>query len=76
MNTIENKIPFTTTTIQCCSFCSKPGHDIRNCNDICTEDLTKKEIHESKTRGKLLKKIKRAKEIEEMMTFSKNLKLR
>lgn len=57
MLTIENKIPFTTTTTtQCCSFCSKPGHDIRNCNDICTEPLTKKETQESKTREKLLKK--------------------
>lgn len=62
MNTIENKIPFTTA--------APVSSEER------TEDLDKKETHESKTRGKLLKKIKRAKEIDEMMTFSKNLKLR
>jgi hypothetical protein len=61
MNTIENKIPFTTAPVS---------------SEEPTEDLTKKEIPESKTREKLLKKIKRAKEIDEMMTFSKNLKLR
>jgi len=61
MNTIENKIPFTTAPVSC---------------EERTEDLTKKETHKSKTREKLLTKIKRAKEIDEMMTFSKNLKLR
>jgi hypothetical protein len=77
---IENKIPFATTTTtsstQCCSFCSKPGHDIRNCNDIMIEDQTKKETQESKRREKLLKKINIANDINDMMTFSKKLKLR
>lgn len=77
MLTIENKIPFaTTTTTHVCSFCSKPGHNIRNCNDILVEDLTKKEKQESKRREKLLKKINIANDINDMMTFSKNLKLR
>lgn len=70
MITIENKIPFSTTS-RCCSFCSKPGHDIRNCNDILTEDLTKKE-----TREKLLKKIKIANEINDILNFSKNPNIR
>jgi hypothetical protein len=74
MLTIENKIPFANT--RCCSFCSKPGHDIRNCNDIRIEDMTKKETQESKTREKLLKKIKIANEINDIMTLSINLKLR
>jgi hypothetical protein len=74
MLTIENKIPFANT--RCCSFCSKPGHDIRNCNDIHNEDLSKKETQESKTREKLLKKIKIANEINDIMTLSINLKLR
>ena len=76
MNTIENKIPFATTSTRRCSFCSKLGHDIRNCNDICTEPLTKKETQESKTREKLLKKIKIANDINDIMTLSKNIKLR
>jgi hypothetical protein len=76
MITIENKIPFATTTTQCCSFCSKLGHDIRNCNDILIEYLTKKETQESKRREKLLKKINIANDINDMMTFSKKLKLR
>ena len=75
MNTIENNIPFSTTS-RCCSFCSKPGHDIRNCNDILTEDLTKKEKRESKTREKLLKKIKIANEINDIINFSKNPNIR
>jgi len=75
MITIENKIPFTTTT-RCCSFCSKPGHDIRNCNDILIEDLSKKNPQQSKTREKLLKKINIANDMNNMMTFSKNLMLR
>ena len=75
MNTIENKIPFSTTS-RCCSFCSKPGHDIRNCNDILTEDITKKEKRESKTREKLLKKIKIANEINDIINFSKNPNIR
>lgn len=77
---IENKIPFATTTTtsstQCCSFCSKPGHDIRNCNDILIEDLSKKNPQQSKTREKLLKKINIANDMNNMMTFSKNLMLR
>lgn len=75
MNTIENKIPFSTSS-RCCSFCSKPGHDIRNCNDILTEDLTKKETRKSKTREKLLKKIKIANEINDILNFSKNPNIR
>ena len=75
MNTIENKIPFSTTS-RCCSFCSKPGHDIRNCNDILSEDLTKKETRKSKTREKLLKKIKIANEINDIINFSKNPNIR
>ena len=77
MITIENKIPFattTTTTTRCCSFCSKPGHDLRNCDRILIEDLTKKQ--ESKRREKLLKKINIANDINNMMTFSKKLMLR
>ena len=79
---IENIIPFaatdaaTTTTATCCSFCSKPGHNIRNCSDILVEDLTKKETHISKRRETLLKKINIANDINDMMTFSKNLKFR
>ena len=77
MITIENKIPFATTTATpFCSFCSKPGHYIRNCNNILIEDLIKKETHESKRREKLLKKINIANDINDMMTFSKKLKLR
>ena len=83
MISIENKIPFatttttsTTTTTRCCSFCSKPGHDIRNCNDIIVEDLAKKQPQESKRREKLLKKINIANDINNMMTFSKKLILR
>jgi hypothetical protein len=75
MITIENKIPFSTSS-RCCSFCSKPGHDIRNCNDILTEDLTKKETRKSKTREKLLKKIKIANEINDILNFSKNPNIR
>lgn len=75
MNTIENKIPFSTSS-RCCSFCSKPGHDIRNCNDILTEDLTKKETRKSKTREKLLKKIKIANEINDILNFSKTPNIR
>ena len=70
---IENKIPFATTT-QICSFCSTSGHNIRNCNDILVEDLTKKETQESKRREKLQKKINLANNINDMMTFSKKLK--
>jgi hypothetical protein len=61
MNTIENIIPF-----------SKESKER-------TEDRVEQDkpcSHGSKTREKLLKKINRANEIEEMMTFSKNLKLR
>ena len=83
MITIENKIPFATTNTnnttnntRCCSFCSKPGHDIRNCNDILIEDLTKKQPQESKRREKLLKTIDIANDINNMMTFSKKLVLR
>jgi hypothetical protein len=77
MITIENKIPFaTTSSTERCSFCYKPGHDIRNCNDIMSEDQTKKERHESKRREKLLKKINIANDINDMVTFSKKLKLR
>lgn len=74
MITIKNKIPFANTT-RCCSFCSKPGHNIRNCDSILIEDLTKKP-QESKKREKLLKKINIANDINNMMTFSKKLMLR
>ena len=75
---IENKIPFapTPTPTPFCSFCSKPGHYIRNCNDILIEVRPKKEIQESKKREKLLKKINIANDINDMMTFSKKLKHR
>ena len=76
---IENKIPFACTAptsaaaTPVCSFCSKPGHYIHNCNDILTEDLT---TQKSKRREKLLKQITLANDINDMMMCSKNLKLR
>lgn len=74
---IENKIPFAATTSASaspvCSFCSKPGHYIHNCNDILIEDLT---TQKSKRREKLLKQITLANDINDMMRCSKNLKLR
>jgi hypothetical protein len=77
---IENKIPFaaatTAATTPVCSFCSKPGHYIHNCNDILIEDITKKETQKSKRREKLLKQITLANDNNDMMRCSKNLKLR
>ena len=64
MNVIENRIPFSKGTTE-----SKERNE-----DTVKHDKPCSQC--SKTREKLLKKIKRANEIEEMMTFSKNLKLR
>jgi len=61
MNDIENRIPFSKKS--------------RESNER-TEVRVEQDKQQSKTREKLLKKIQRAKEIDEMMTFSKNLKLR
>ena len=61
MNTIENKIPFSKES-------KEKTEDIIKPDNKCSQF--------SKIREKLLKKIKRANEIEEMMTFSKSLKLR
>jgi hypothetical protein len=61
MNAIENRIPF-----------SKRNTD----SNERTEVRVEQDKQQSKTREKLLKKIQTANEIDEMMTFSKNLKLR
>jgi hypothetical protein len=61
MNTIENIIPFSKESKE---RTEDPVKHDKPCSQC------------SKTREKLLKKIKRANEIDEMMTFSKNLKLR